>query len=292
MQSNATDLLVTLARIEHKVDEISARQEMIEDLYDEMVPVVREVMRTASQRLAAYEARGAFERGAALLRLIDAAMDEVSAADIDGFAANLGNLMDTVRNVTQPDVLAVANDATDVLHHAADVSPVGVFGVARASADPDIQKGLGIALSVLRQLGRARGGVSSPAPRASRPSLPAASEVPRAIAAAVAPPAAVETVAWEGRAFTADGFLVDAAAWDEPLAEKMAESLGLSLTDAHWVAIRWARADYLATGSSPNVRRVATGSGLGTKALYELFPRTPGKTNAMLAGIPKPAGCV
>jgi sulfur relay (sulfurtransferase) DsrC/TusE family protein len=28
------------------------------------------------------------------------------------------------------------------------------------------------------------------------------------------------------------------------------------------------------------------------KALYQLFPKAPGKTVARLAGIPKPAGCV
>jgi tRNA 2-thiouridine synthesizing protein E len=56
--------------------------------------------------------------------------------------------------------------------------------------------------------------------------------------------------------------------------------------------LRWIRQDFLATGASPNVRRVAGGSGVGTRRMYELFPRTPGKTAAMLAGVPKPIGCV
>ena len=41
-----------------------------------------------------------------------------------------------------------------------------------------------------------------------------------------------------------------------------------------------------------NVRRAASGSGVGTRRMYELFPKTPGKSAAMIAGIPKPAGCV
>jgi TusE/DsrC/DsvC family sulfur relay protein len=302
MQTQAPDILAALDRIERRLDEINDRQAMIEDLYDEMVPVVREVMRTASSHLGELERRGLFDRGAALLRLADAALDQIAVADIEGFTGNVANLVDTFRNVTQPDVLAVANEATDVLHHADDVSPVGVFGMAKASSDPEIQKGLGVALGILRQLGRARGGNaverrSAPPPAASLPVAPVVSmaSAPRASAApSCDPPTATPSAAvtWEGRSFSADGFLIDPATWDEDLALKMAASLGLALTDQHWIAIRWARADYLQNQASPNVRRVASGSGLGTKALYDLFPQTPGKTNAMLAGIPKPAGCV
>jgi tRNA 2-thiouridine synthesizing protein E len=99
-------------------------------------------------------------------------------------------------------------------------------------------------------------------------------------------------VTWEGRQFDAAGFLLDPGTWDEALAVKMAAALSLTLTDDHWTVLRWIRQDFLATGASPNVRRVAGGSGVGTRRMYELFPRTPGKTAAMLAGVPKPIGCV
>ena len=95
-----------------------------------------------------------------------------------------------------------------------------------------------------------------------------------------------------GKRFTPEGFLVDANDWDRDLAGAMANALGLELGDEHWTVILWAREAYLSGGSSPNVRRVASGSGIGTKRIYELFPNSPGKTTARLAGIPKPAGCV
>lgn len=97
---------------------------------------------------------------------------------------------------------------------------------------------------------------------------------------------------WEGVAFHPNGFMVDPSDWTPELGEKMAGSLGISLTGAHWQVLNWARQHYLDTGVSPNVRRVSTGSGVGTKAMYDLFPKNPGKLTAMLAGIPKPVGCV
>ena len=53
-----------------------------------------------------------------------------------------------------------------------------------------------------------------------------------------------------------------------------------------------ARADFAATGSSPNIRRLTQVAGVSTKDLYVLFPRAPGRTIAKIAGLPKPAGCL
>ena len=66
----------------------------------------------------------------------------------------------------------------------------------------------------------------------------------------------------------------------------------VALGDEHWTVTQWARSDFAETGASPNVRRSGCGSGVGTQAMYRLFPPTPGKTCAMIAGVPKPVGCV
>ena len=96
-----------------------------------------------------------------------------------------------------------------------------------------------------------------------------------------------------GGLFDDEGFLRDADAWTRELAEQVATELGVApLTEAHWTLIDWARADFAATGVSPNVRRLGKGSGVGTKTIYQLFPRAPGKAIARVAGLPKPAGCI
>ena len=93
-------------------------------------------------------------------------------------------------------------------------------------------------------------------------------------------------------AFTADGNLVDAAAWTRGLAAALADAERVALTDAHWAVLEAARADFAATGSSPNIRRLTQVAGVSTKDLYVLFPRAPGRTIAKIAGLPKPAGCL
>lgn len=273
---------IDLAAIDAKLDYLVGRHKMLEELIRELTPVAREALRVGAERLAAWEQQGLFELLAALG---DRAVP----------------LLRTLANLTEPDVLAVANDAGEVIHHASQLPPVGVVGAVRAASEPDVQHGLAVALEVLRHLGQARAAALAPvaipipgggAPQAAAPApIAQPPEVLRPARASTGA-AATERVSWEGATFTGDGFLVDPAEWSEPLARKMAAALGLALTDDHWAVLRWVRQDWATTGASPNVRRTASGSGVGTRRMYELFPQTPGKTAARLAGVPKPVGCI
>ena len=90
-----------------------------------------------------------------------------------------------------------------------------------------------------------------------------------------------------------EGFLVDAAQWNEGVATELAQREGIDpLTDRHWQVIHFMRQQYEATGSGPNVRMLAKTSGIPIKELYQLFPKGPAKTAAKVAGIPKPRGCI
>jgi tRNA 2-thiouridine synthesizing protein E len=297
-------LLARLDAIDAKLDYVVERQEYVEDLVREMTPVLREAMNAMAGEMQGWEERGWFAMGKEMVGLFDRLAAAYGPDDVREFSDHVVQIVDTVRNVTQPDVLDFANDATDVLHHADEMQPVGPLGMAKATADADVRRGMAVALQILKQLGQVSGSASDgtrrPAPTPSakaKPasSKPAASAAARPAVATTPKPAADvlgEVVEWQGRRFSAEGYLLDVEAWDEALATAMAEGLGITLTDEHWTVLRWARQDYLEHGASPNVRRVATGSGAGTQRVYQLFPGTPGKHIAMVAGIPKPVGCV
>lgn len=90
----------------------------------------------------------------------------------------------------------------------------------------------------------------------------------------------------------AEGFLVNPADWDEDMAAVLATNIGIELTDGHWKAIRFARADYEENGATPTLRRMGTEGGVTTKEMFTLFPKKPAKKMAYVAGLPKPVGCV
>jgi TusE/DsrC/DsvC family sulfur relay protein len=89
-----------------------------------------------------------------------------------------------------------------------------------------------------------------------------------------------------------EGFLTVYDEWDEDLAKQLASQIGIDLTDAHWAAIRFLRADYATQGETPTLRRVTVVGGIPTKDLFTLFPKKPAKKMAYIAGLPKPHGCV
>jgi len=314
------DLMARLEAMDAKLDYVVDRQRYAEELVRSMTPVAREGVNAMAEHLAGWEERGWFDMGHEFVGIFDRLAAAYGPEDVAELSEHVVQLVDTVRNLTQADVLDLANDATDVIHDADKVEPVGAFGLAKATRDPEVQRGLAVAIEVLRQIGRARAPVdgerrpapvrSTPAPSAPRsaapskpakPAKPAASTTAAARQPAPSPDADADAdadadlqacVVWEGRRFSPEGFLVDYDQWDKGLAAKMAEGLGIVMTAEHWQVVEWVRHDAQSIGASPNVRRIALGSGVGTRRLYELFPGTPGKSVAMIAGVGKPVGCV
>ena len=291
-----------LDAIERKLDLALEQQRAVSELLEVLAPVAKEMMGVATVRLEELEKKGYFAAGKEALRIVDTVVTTYGEDDLRALGDNIVAILDTVRNITQPDVLAVANDATEAIHDADGIAPLGRMGLWKSTGDEDVRRGLTLFVEVFRRIGEAhhlvtegRRSVASPAPapkptheriRDERPGLAPALEAPVLAAAERA------TTSWEGATFYEDGFLVDPNSWTRELGTKIAAGLGIALGEAHWKVLEWARADFLDRGASPNVRRVASGSGAGTSQLYALFPKTPGKSIAMIAGIPKPVGCI
>lgn len=89
-----------------------------------------------------------------------------------------------------------------------------------------------------------------------------------------------------------DGFLDNAADWDEEVAQVLAVSEEVELTDEHWAIINYLRNYYAEFGVAPMVRKMLKDTGKSQGEIYNLFPSGPGKGACKIAGLPKPTGCV
>ncbi|HPQ95554.1 MAG: TusE/DsrC/DsvC family sulfur relay protein [Thiothrix sp.] len=96
-----------------------------------------------------------------------------------------------------------------------------------------------------------------------------------------------------------EGYLENLNDWSKEVAEAMAISEDVNLTDEHWEIINFLREYYEEYQIAPAVRVLtkAVGKRLGadkgnSKYLYSLFPYGPGKQACKYAGLPKPTGCV
>lgn len=96
-----------------------------------------------------------------------------------------------------------------------------------------------------------------------------------------------------------EGFLKNLDEWTEEITQYLADQEGIILTDAHWELILLLRAFFQEYQVSPAMRPLvkAVGKKLGAdkgKSIYllQLFPGSPAKLMAKLAGLPKPANCL
>lgn len=102
------------------------------------------------------------------------------------------------------------------------------------------------------------------------------------------------STSYAGRTVDTDdqGFLANPKDWSREIAQAIAKEVGITLTDAHWKVIDFARTDFAERGEAPGPRRITAQTGVSTKELYALFPKGPGKLAARIAGIPKPKTCL
>jgi len=97
----------------------------------------------------------------------------------------------------------------------------------------------------------------------------------------------------------AEGYLANLADWNPLVAEKIAQNEGILLTQAHWEIIVLIRGFYTEFDLSPAMRPLVkyTANHLGPdkgKSIYllSLFPGSPPKLAAKIAGLPRPTNCL
>ncbi|MBR2512782.1 MAG: TusE/DsrC/DsvC family sulfur relay protein [Halomonas sp.] len=96
-----------------------------------------------------------------------------------------------------------------------------------------------------------------------------------------------------------EGYLVNHKQWDERVARLLADTEGVELSAEHWEIISVVRDFYaryeMAPAMRPLVKAVqqALGDEKGRSVyLMMLFPGSPAKRIARLAGLPKPTNCL
>jgi len=99
--------------------------------------------------------------------------------------------------------------------------------------------------------------------------------------------------------FDEEGYLRNLNDWSETVAVEIAESEGISLNEAHWEIINIIREFYqnyeLSPAMRPLVKAVSLKLGKDKgKSIYlmKLFPGSPAKLVAKIAGLPKPDNCL
>ncbi len=96
-----------------------------------------------------------------------------------------------------------------------------------------------------------------------------------------------------------EGFLLHLGDWDKSIADCLAHQESISLSSDHWEVIDYVRRFYEEFQTSPAIRPLVNylkqclGPEKGNSIyLHTLFPESPAKQAAKIAGLPKPKRCI
>lgn len=156
--ANASDVAEQLAKMNEKLDRLSLivddmgrRMESFDDLKEDLVPIAHGALKIAYRKLHELEQEGALDFVAESGQVAMKIATSFTREDVKLLGVNVVKILQTVRNLTQPEVLDVADRAAAALQETdAESSKMGLF---KAMRDPEVRRGMTLLLAVLRELG-------------------------------------------------------------------------------------------------------------------------------------------
>lgn len=169
-------LLRQLLRSTPRFIRMLERLESLDALTQELEPLSKEMVRDLVDRLQSWESRGYFQLAQSVLQLVDRMAEHTREDDLHWLADHADALLDTLRDVTRPEVLALTRHVVTTVatsSEAQEAPEVGLWGLAKASREPEVRRGLGVLVEVLRGVGAGATAAELDGP-SSTPRLPEA----------------------------------------------------------------------------------------------------------------------
>jgi len=149
-------LLRRILRNTKNIEDGMARYESLMDLLDTTGPLASEAFTKMLTSLEDFEQRGYFEFANAGLGVVDKVVTAYTKEDVDALSDNIVQMLDIVKNLTQPEMLVVAQrllDAAQRQQAAAELEPAeppGLFALAGQMRDPEVRRGIARALNTFK----------------------------------------------------------------------------------------------------------------------------------------------
>ncbi|MCB0075824.1 MAG: DUF1641 domain-containing protein [Anaerolineales bacterium] len=154
---DAIRLLKRMASHTRTFESLFDQLDSANDFLADAAPITRELYDALIPQLALMEARGylGFLRQAGYI--IDRIVTAYSEEDVRQLGDNIVLILDTVKSMTQPEIMGLLGKLGSNLQEAerhADELPINTLALLRQMRDPDVRRGLAVALATLKATGR------------------------------------------------------------------------------------------------------------------------------------------
>jgi uncharacterized protein YjgD (DUF1641 family) len=142
-----------LDRIETTMDAMTHRVESLEEIREDLWPMIHGASNAISRKLHELEQQGALGFITEAAKMGEHVASSFTPEDVRLLGENVVSILQTVRNLTQPEVLEVADRAAVALKDT-EAHPAKRVSLWKAMRDPEIRRGMGLMMSVLREMGQ------------------------------------------------------------------------------------------------------------------------------------------
>lgn len=145
-------LLKRVAESAEVLDATLAQLQSAHGLVEDIMPLTGDAFVKATTALADFERRGYFTFAKEGLGVLDRVITTYDEDDIRALGDNIVVILDTVKQMTQPEVMTMLSRTVDSMEDA-EVESMSLFKLARQMRDPEIKRGLARLLGMLRTMG-------------------------------------------------------------------------------------------------------------------------------------------
>ena len=145
-------LATTLPTLERLLGQLATFSELVEVA----APMAKPIMTSATDRLAGLDERGYFDLGRSGIGVIDRVVTSFTEEDVEALGDNIVLILQTVREMTQPEVMQMLQRTFTTVQeeeHVEPTEPPGALALLKEMRQPEVRRGLSKALHMLRSLG-------------------------------------------------------------------------------------------------------------------------------------------
>lgn len=154
---NTGDILHLGKKLLRNVNNLSRafdQMESVRDFARDISPLVRESILDLMKKLDEFDRKGYFQFAKEMRKALDNVVTNYSAEDVKLLGDNIVTILDTVKNLTQPDMLQAINNAVAVYKNI-DVKvdeKVSLISLMKELNSPEVRRGLAVGLKFLKNL--------------------------------------------------------------------------------------------------------------------------------------------
>jgi len=150
-------LLKRLARNTRNFTGMLDQLESAQDFVKDAAPLVNDMMEQSVETLQQMEHKGYFGFARQAGYIMDKIVSSFSEEDVRMLGDNVVLILNTVKALTQPEIMNLAGNLTSAFQAAeaqADELPTSLFGIMGQMRDPDVRRGLAVTMQVLKTISR------------------------------------------------------------------------------------------------------------------------------------------